>query len=98
MFAGLLTAFMTYPLYVINLSFVLENMEHRWFSNFNHFYNYLQFFTSLLVLCVTPFNNFFSTAVSNHVKHGIDLTLKDKIKVFCCVCVCVCVCVFVRYF
>ena len=74
----LLAATMTYPLYIINLSYLLEQRV----SNYHDLslYNIAQVITALIVLCVTPFTNLLTFLTESYIKKGgLILSFKDKL-------------------
>eukprot|EP01083_Nonionella_stella_P154722 498935_1 len=74
-----LSGLMIYPLYIINLSFMLESYETY---NEIPIYNILQCTFSLFTLCVSPFMNILKAIVSTYLNKGLVLSIKDKMKIY----------------
>eukprot|EP01084_Bolivina_argentea_P041853 77260_1 len=79
MIGVLLSAIMTYPLYIINLSFMLEQSNS--YSDISVF-NILQFGFSLFTLSVSPFFNLLTLGELIYMNYGLILSIKDKIKLY----------------
>lgn len=73
----LLQATMTYPLYLINLSYLLESKIENYHDI--SIFNYLQLLSSLIVLCVAPFTNLLTFLNESYLKVGLILSLRDKL-------------------
>ncbi|ETO23774.1 hypothetical protein RFI_13400 [Reticulomyxa filosa] len=80
LFAMLLSGFMTYPLYIINLSFMLERTRNYQQISI---YNKLQFLVSLFVLCVSPCSIFVEiTCVDSYLyQRGLVVSFRDRLRI-----------------
>eukprot|EP01084_Bolivina_argentea_P146944 257177_1 len=70
---------MTFPLFIINLSFMLETYDE--YKNISIF-NLLQFIFALFTLSVSPFTNLLSVKIKFFMMDGIALTFQDKFKLY----------------
>lgn len=76
----LLAGFMTYPLYIVNMAFILENTDDI------SIINYIQLTSSFIVLCISPFANLLSLIKLEYLSFGLVLTIRDKIRIFIVLC------------
>ena len=89
-FSVIISSFVTYPEYILNLSYILDthaSHDHgnigNWYNNIS-MYNLLQLFGSFLALIVSPFTNWVSLViVGNYFEEcGLILSIKDRFYIF----------------
>lgn len=79
--AMLISCFMSYPLYIINLSYLFETYEITGFNNIS-IYNKLQLLFTLFTLCIASTYSFLKLETKFFMIDGIALTLKDRLKLY----------------
>lgn len=78
-----LSLFMTFPLYVINLSYLLSNIV-----NYNQIsiYNILQLSFSLFTMCLAPYFNLLEFVSDLYLNNGLILSFSDKLSIYSSIC------------
>ena len=80
LFSVTMTALMNYPLYIINVSYILENCDT--YADIS-LVNILQLISSIITLAITPLLNYLSQVQQSYVKHsGLILTTCDSVNVY----------------
>ena len=81
MLSMILSGCMTYPLYLINVAYILDSEVNEWDTI--SIYNVLQIGSTLLVLCVTPFLKFVGYVYESYIEHnGLFMSLIDALYVY----------------
>ena len=78
-----LSLFMTFPLYIINISYMLEKINNYIDISI---YNILQLSASLITLCIAPYFNLIQFISDSYINNGLLLTFSDKIKIYSSIC------------
>ena len=82
MFSMILSLLMTYPLYLLNLAYLLEVHTYDNYKDIS-IYNICQLLFSLISLSLSPFFNFVTMVNKSYIENsGLILSLHDKFKVY----------------
>ena len=76
-----LAALMTFPLYIINVAYIVKN-ENLTDFNKTVFLNYCGLIGSFFTLCVSPTTNLLTIVTRNYLQNGFILSIKDEIKLY----------------